>query len=145
MLSLPARPLLLDTHIWIWIVDGAVREIGQAAQNAVMEAGAMGRVLVSAISVWEVGMLEAKGRIRFTMEAGEWVGRALGAPGVHFSPLSPEVALDSTRLPEPVHGDPADRILIATARRVGATLVTRDTKIIDYGRRGLLSVIDANP
>ena len=145
MLSLPARPLLLDTHIWIWIVEGAVREIGHAAQNAVEEAAAMGRVLVSAISVWEVGMLEAKGRIRFSVEAGEWVRRALGAPGVHFSPLSPEVALDSTRLPEPVHGDPADRILIATARRVGATLVTRDTKIIDYGRKGLLSVIDANP
>ena len=145
MLSLPARPLLLDTHVWIWIVDGAVREIGHAAQNAVMEAGATGRVLVSAISVWEVGMLEAKGRIRFSMEVGEWVRRALGAPGVHLSPLSPEVALDSTRLPEPVHGDPADRILVATARRVGATLVTRDTKILDYGRQGLLSVIDATP
>lgn len=83
--------------------------------------------------------------VRFSMEVGEWVRRALGAPGVHFSPLSPEVALDSTRLPEPVHGDPADRILVATARRVGATLVTRDTKILDYGRQGLLSVIDATP
>jgi len=145
MLSLPARPLLLDTHVWIWVLEGAVREIGHAAHDAVMEASASGRVLVSAISVWEVGMLEAKGRVRFSMEVGEWVRRALGAPGVHFSPLSPEVALDSTRLPELVRGDPADRILIATARRVGATLVTRDTKILDYGRQGLLSVIDATP
>jgi PIN domain nuclease of toxin-antitoxin system len=143
--SLPARTLLLDTHVWIWMVEGAVTELGHAAQNAVMEAGAIGRVLVSAISVWEVGMLEAKGRIRFSIEAGEWVRRALSAPGVHFSPLTPEVALDSTRLPGPVHGDPADRILIATARRVGATLVTRDTKILEYGRQGLLTVIDAAP
>lgn len=139
------RPLLLDTHIWIWMVEGLPGEIGHAAQNAVMEAGAVGRVLVSPISVWEVGMLEAKGRIRFSIEAGEWVRRALAAPGVHLSPLTPEVALDSTRLPGPVHGDPADRILIATARRVGATLVTRDTKILDYGRQGLLNVIDATP
>src|SRR6202008_4611915 len=99
MLSLPPRPLLRDAHVWVWIMDGAVSQVGRDAQNAVMEAGATGRVLVSAISVWEVGMLEAKGRIRFSMEAGEWVRRALGAPGVHFSPLSPEVALDSTRLP----------------------------------------------
>jgi PIN domain nuclease of toxin-antitoxin system len=110
-----------------------------------MEAGAIGKVLVSAISVWEVGMLEAKGRVRFTVEVGEWVRRALAAPGVHLAPLTPEIALDSTRLPEPVHGDPADRILVATARRMGATLVTRDTKILDYGRQGLLSVIDATP
>jgi PIN domain nuclease of toxin-antitoxin system len=145
MLSLPARPLLLDTHVWIWMLEGAVRELGRDAHNAVEEAGAGGRVLVSAISVWEVAMLEAKGRIRFSMEVGEWVRRALGAPGVHLSPLSPEVAVDSTRLPAPVHGDPADRILIATARRVGATLVTRDAKILDYARQGLLDVIDANP
>ena len=145
MLSLPARPLLLDTHIWIWVLEGAVPEIGHAAQNAVMEASDLGRVLVSAISVWEVGMLEAKGRVRFTMEAGEWVRRALAAPGVHFAALTPEIALDSTRLPDPVHGDPADRILIATARRMGATLVTRDSKILEYGRQGLLSVIDATP
>jgi PIN domain nuclease of toxin-antitoxin system len=145
MLSLPPRPLLLDTHIWIWVLEGAVPEIGHAAQNQMTESGAMGRVLVSAISVWEVGMLEAKGRVRFSLEIGEWVRRALTAPGVRLAPLTPEIALDSTRLPEPVHGDPADRILIATARRMGATLVTRDTKIIDYGRQGLLTVIDATP
>ena len=145
MLSLPPRPLLLDTHIWIWVLEGAVPEIGHAAQNQMTESGAMGRVLVSAISVWEVGMLEAKGRVRFSLEVGEWVRRALTAPGVRLAPLTPEIALDSTRLPEPVHGDPADRILIATARRTGATLVTRDAKIVDYGRRGLVSVLDATP
>lgn len=145
MLSLPPRPLLLDTHVWVWIMDGAAEQVGGTAANAVMEAGAIGKVLISAISVWEVGMLEAKGRVRFSMEVSEWVRRALGAPGVHLSPLSPEIAIDSTRLPEPMHGDPADRILIATARRVGATLVTRDHKILEYGREGLLSVIDANP
>ncbi len=145
MRSLPTPPLLLDTHVWIWVMEGEAREVAPAVRHAVEEAGAAGRVLVSAISVWEVAMLAAKGRIRFRMEVDEWVRRALNAPGVHFSGLSPDVAVDSTRLPEPIHGDPADRILIATARRTGATLVTRDLKIVDYGRQGLLSVLDATP
>lgn len=143
MLSFPAPPLLLDTHVWIWVMEGATREVGPATRRAVEEAGARGRILVSAISVWEVGMLEAKGRIRFSLEIGEWVRRGLGAPGVQFSGLSPDVALGSARLPEGIHGDPADRMLIATARQTGATLVTRDHKIVDYGRQGLLSVMDA--
>lgn len=145
MRSLPTPPLLLDTHVWIWVMEGAGREIGPVAHAAVEEAGADGRVLVSAISVWEVAMLAAKGRIRFSMDVSEWVRRALNAPGVHFTGLTPDVAVDSSRLPEPIHGDPADLILIATARRTGATLVTRDHKIVDYGRKGLLAVLDATP
>ena len=145
MRSLPPPPLLLDTHVWIWTIDGQARELSGEALDAVAEAGELGRVIVSAISVWEVAMLEAKGRLRFAMDVGEWVRRALTAPGVLLADLTPEVAVDSTRLPEPVPGDPADRILIATARRTGATLVTRDARIVDYGRRGLLSVIDATP
>jgi PIN domain nuclease of toxin-antitoxin system len=144
ILSLPARPLLLDTHVWIWAMDGWLGELGQVAHDEIVQAGMDGRLLISAISVWEVGMLEAKGRIRFAMEVGEWVRRALEAPGVRLSPLTPEVAIDGSRLPQGVHGDPADRILMATARRVGATLVTRDAKILDYGRQGILSVLDAS-
>jgi len=143
MLSFPAPPLLLDTHVWIWVMEGAAREVGPATRRAVEEAGARGRVLVSAISVWEVGMLEAKGRLRLSLEIGEWVRRGLGAAGVQFQGLTPDVALASARLPEGVHGDPADRMLIATARQTGATLVTRDPKIVDYGRQGLLAVMDA--
>jgi PIN domain nuclease of toxin-antitoxin system len=143
MRSLPAPPLLLDTHVWIWTMLGNTRELGRQTREAITEGSSAGRLLVSAISVWEVGMLDAKGKVRFSLEVGEWVRQALTAPGVHLAPLTPEVAIDSSRLPEPMHGDPADRILIATARRTGATLVTRDTKILDYGTQGLLSVIDA--
>jgi len=141
--SIPLRPLLLDTHVWIWALEGNTHELSVDAQDAVAEAGAVGRVLVSVISCWEVGMLEAKGRIRFTIEPGEWVRRGLQAPGVTLAPLSPEIALDSSRLPGTVHGDPADRILMATARRTGATLVTRDRAILEYAREGHLSVLDA--
>ncbi|HKP74730.1 MAG TPA: type II toxin-antitoxin system VapC family toxin [Longimicrobiaceae bacterium] len=140
--SSPLRPLLLDTHVWIWVMNGWLGKIGYQTHDAVAQAGLDGRILISAMSVWEIGMLEAKGRIRFSMEAGEWVRRALSAPGVRITPLSPEVAIDSSRLPDGVHGDPADRMLIATARRVGATLVTRDLKILEYGQQGILSVLD---
>lgn len=138
-------PLLLDTHVWIWLMDGMEREMGAEALEMVRVASARGRVMVSAISVWEVAMLDAKGRVRFSMEAGEWVRRALGAPGLRLAALSPEIAVESARLPGTAHGDPADRILIATARLAGATLVTRDGKILEYARSGHLSVLDAAP
>lgn len=143
MPDFPPPPVLLDTHVWIWVMEGDDGKLGGAARGAVETAARDGRVLVSAISVWEVAMLQAKGRIRFTLDVREWIRRALGAPGVHLSAFTPEVAVDSTQLPEPLHGDPADRILVATARRTGATLVTRDGKLLEYGARGMLAVLDA--
>jgi PIN domain nuclease of toxin-antitoxin system len=138
-------PLLLDTHVWIWVMEGRTDEVPSAVLEAVERAQADGRVWVSAISVWEVGMLEAKGRLTLSRGIREWVRRALGVPGVRLAELSPEVALDSSSLPGSVHGDPADRILIATARNLGATLVTRDRHIVGYGEQGLLAVLDASP
>jgi PIN domain nuclease of toxin-antitoxin system len=143
MRSLPDPPLLLDTHVWIWAMTGAEGELGQSARSTITSAAEGGRLLVSVISVWEVGMLESKGRLHLAWEVGEWVRRALSAPGIALAPLTPEVALDSSRLPAPLHGDPADRMLIATARRTGARLVTRDAKILEYGDQGMLAVIDA--
>ena len=90
-------------------------------------------------------MLEAKGRLTLSRGMRDWVRRALGVPGVRLAELSPELALDSSSLPGTVHGDPADRILIATARHLGATLVTRDRHIVAYGEQGLLAVLDATP
>ena len=141
--KLPIPELLLDTHVWIWVMEGAQREIGRRAREAVEAASASGRLLVSAISVWEVAMLGAKGRIQFSLELGEWIRKGLTAPGVHLVPISPPIAIDSARLPPEAHGDPADRILMATARRSGATLVTRDHRILHCARHGLLSVLDA--
>jgi PIN domain nuclease of toxin-antitoxin system len=138
-------PLLLDTHVWIWLMDGLERELGRRALEEIRATSARGGLLVSAISVWEVAMLEAKGRVRFGLEVGEWVRRGLAAPGLSLAELTPEAALDSARLPGEIHGDPADRILVATARRLGATLVTRDAKILEYASSGYLSVLDAAP
>ncbi|HEX2091999.1 MAG TPA: type II toxin-antitoxin system VapC family toxin [Longimicrobiaceae bacterium] len=144
MPELPAR-LLLDTHVWIWLMEGAAAEVAPSVLERIRQASARGMVLVSAISAWEVAMLAAKGRIRLAMEVGEWVRRGLAAPGVRLAELSPEILVESTRLPGEVHGDPADRMLIATARRVGAALVTRDAAILAYARDGHLAVVDATP
>jgi PIN domain nuclease of toxin-antitoxin system len=103
-------------------------------------------ILISAISIWEIGMLEAKVRLRLSMDASVWVERALSAPGVHIIPIGPDVAIESCRLPGARPADPADRLLIATARLTGAGLVTRDRHIVNYaGMVSGLVVVDATP
>src|SRR5690348_11517441 len=128
------KPILLDTHHWVWLQLGAVTEFTGKARKAVEQAAAEGRLLLSVISVWELGMLEAKRRIRLQSPCEQWVQEALATPGLTLVPLTPEIALDSSRLPGSFHGDPADRIIVATARRLGARLLTSDQKLIDYGR-----------
>jgi PIN domain nuclease of toxin-antitoxin system len=128
-------PILLDTHYWIWLQAGAWGELSPSERKAVMEAGVHGRLLLSVISVWELGLLESKGRVSLDRPCEEWVREALATPGLSVAPLTPEIALASTRLPQPFHGDPADRIIVATARTMGVRLATRDSKIREYGRK----------
>lgn len=134
--------IVLDTHAWIWVVAGD-RTLSGEARSAIETAAAAGAVLVPAIVVWELAMLEARGRITLAKPCPEWVDDALAAPGFALAPLSPDVAVESVRLPQPFHDDPADRLIVATARVAGAALVTRDRRILDYGARGHLRVIRA--
>ena len=128
------NPLLLDTHAWLWLVGG-LEPLKRSVLSTVERGARQGRIRVSAISVWEVAMLEAKGRIRLSKDCLSWVHDALASPGISLVPLTPEIAVESCRLPGTFHGDPADRILVATARLLGATLITRDTTILSYGRK----------
>lgn len=88
-------------------------------------------------------MLVSKGRLMLAQDVGEWIQAALALPGIRLEPLSPEVAVASTRLPGALHPDPADRIIVATARRLEATLVTADGLLIEYAAAGHLKVLDA--
>jgi PIN domain nuclease of toxin-antitoxin system len=88
-------------------------------------------------------MLEAKGRIELPLGCLEWVRRALEAPGMALVPLTPEVAIASSRLPGAFHGDPVDRVLVATARNLDVTLVTQDSRILAYSKEHHLPVISA--
>jgi PIN domain nuclease of toxin-antitoxin system len=139
------QPLLLDTHVWIWIMEGTSAELSPSAIAKIRGSSRTEHLLVSAISVWEVAMLDVKGRITLSMDCSTWVERALAAPGLEFVALSPTIAIQSTRLPGDPPSDPADRMLIATAREMGARLVTRDRRLIDYAARGHLAILNATP
>jgi PIN domain nuclease of toxin-antitoxin system len=125
---------LLDTHTWYWLVDGSPR-LPDRARDTIEGAAADGELLVSVMSVWEIGMLEAKGRVTFDLPCLDWIRLAL-APPLRLAPITPEIAVESTRLPEPFHHDPVDRLLTATARVEGLTLMTRDRRILDYAAQG---------
>ncbi|MCC7265489.1 MAG: type II toxin-antitoxin system VapC family toxin [Candidatus Latescibacteria bacterium] len=137
----PRQPLLLDTHTWIWLMNGEEPLRSSPARRVIEAAAGKALLRVSPISVWEVGMLEAKGRIALDLEVEAWVGQALAAPGIALAPLTAEIALASSRLPGALHGDPADRMLVATARSLGAALVTRDKELVAYGKRGFVPVL----
>ena len=136
----PDTCLLLDTHVWIWLLEGVPGKLDRSDIRLITRTSETAGLLVSAISVWELGVLEAKGRVSLSTGIHAWVERALDAPGVTLAGISPAIALDASRLPGASHGDPADRILIATARQHGARLATRDRAILDYARTGALLV-----
>lgn len=141
---MPEGLLLYDTHAWIWSIEGNRDQLGPGARESIERAEGAGGLRVSAISVWEIAMLQSKGRVQISMDLGQWVRQALAAPGTRLVPLEPEIAIESTRLPGEFHGDPADRILAATARVLGAVFLSRDRAILAYAKQGHLSVVDAS-
>lgn len=136
--------IVLDTHVWLWVVEGDRSQLASHAIQAI-DASRRGDIHVSAISVWEVAMLEAKGRISLSRPVDDWVRSALRAPGTRLLSLAPEIAIESTRLPGSAHGDPADRILIASARVTGGKLATRDRVILNYATGGHVAALDVTP
>lgn len=133
--------LVLDTHVWIWLVNGDERLQSSKTLPLIEEAAELSSVHVSAISVWEVSMLEAKNRISFSIDCLDWIRQALEAPGISLVPLTPEIAVLSSRLPGSFHGDPADRIIVATALELKASLITMDKQILRYSKSVPLKVM----
>lgn len=140
--GLPLTPLLLDTHVLVWLLSGNDR-LGAAAREAIQQAAEAGELHVSAISPWEIAVLVGKGQLLLEQDVDAWVQAALALPGIHLEPVSPAVAVASTRLPGEIHADPADRIIAATARHLGAALVTADGLLLDYAAAGHLRVLPA--
>jgi PIN domain nuclease of toxin-antitoxin system len=132
--------LLLDTHIWLWLVIGD-KTLKKSAVSTIKKAAQHHSIYISAISMWEVAMLEFNGRIALGCSTGEWIHRALSAPGLSLAALSPEIVVDSVNLPDDFHKDPADRIIVATARKMNLTLLTRDDRILKYSKRGFVNTI----
>lgn len=138
-----SEPLLLDTHALVWSVEERPR-LGSAAKRAINFAAQLNQLAVSAISPWEVALLVSKGRLTLSTDAIVWVRDALSKPGVNLIPLEPEIAVASTRLPFDMNSDPADRIIVATARHLGATLVTADQELLKLSKKGHFRGIDAS-
>lgn len=135
-------PLLLDTHVLLWMVEDHPR-LGRGAAKSLNEAARQDRILISFITPWEIGVLVNKKRIDLKKDAMSWVGDALALPGVHLAGLDPEIAVASTQLPFDMHADPADRILVATARHLGAVLVTADRALLELAKRRYIGALNA--
>ena len=130
----PAR-LLLDTCAAIWITERA-RLSAEAieAMNAAQRDGEA--VLVSPITAWERGLLASRGRLASPISPLRWFERLVSDAKLSVCELTASILVDSSFLPGPIHGDPADRIIIATARALDLMVVTRDRHILDYAAQG---------
>jgi PIN domain nuclease of toxin-antitoxin system len=137
-----AQPLLLDTHVWLWVVAGSP-ELSARARQTIDKAAAQGALRIAAISLWEIALLASRGRIVLGKSISFWLDEALAEPCPTIELLNPQVAIESYALPELFHPDPADRMIVATARVTGAVLMTRDRQILDYAARGHLTAIAA--
>lgn len=134
------RPFLLDTCACLWIVADEISEKAAQAVTATRDAGLS--VYVSPITAWEIGILFGKGRLRSNYAPQRWFELLLSKPSVALAPLPPAALMDSWFLPPGIGDDPADRIIAATAREFGYTVMTRDKALLDYGREGHLSVLE---
>lgn len=133
--------VLLDTHVWLWLSQGNDRLLDTPGLAAIEKAKDSGGVLISIISIWEVGMLASKGRILARQDYRQWVNRAFEERDVHLQPMTLGIALETSSLPGEFHADPADRILVATARELNIPLITADARILAYANSGHVKAI----
>ena len=123
--------IVLDTHVWVLFVSNPEllsKRAKRSLDTAMEEKG----ILIASISTWEVALLVAKKRLRLTLSVTDWIAKSEALPFITFIPVDNSVAIKSVNLPQPLHDDPADRIIIATAISMGVPLVTKDKKLLKY-------------
>ena len=127
-----SRAPLLDTHVWVWWVEGDPRLRPQISQllDALPETQ---RPIISGISLWEVAMLTSLSRLKLNRALDEWFRLAANAKTVQIWPITVAIAAEVAELPDTFHRDPADRIIVATSRSRNWPLLTMDRRIIDSG------------
>ncbi len=122
---------VIDTHVWVWW-NMVPAKLSARARAVLSSPARYDELLLSAISPWEFAKLLEKGRLGISCNAEEWINRALEMAKLRLVPLSPVIAYRSTVLPVPFHEDPADQIIVATAREEDATVLTADDRIRSY-------------
>jgi PIN domain nuclease of toxin-antitoxin system len=135
------KPLLLDTCTLIFMTERT--RMAPAAVETLQAATEGGEITyVSPITAWEVGMLSSRGRLQLLIRPERWFSNLFEVPGVRLAEMSPDVLIASSFLPGKPPKDPTDRIMAATARELGATLITRDRALLDYGAQGHVAVLE---
>lgn len=134
--------IILDTHIFVWMITEK-NKLNKNIQEIITQNVPGHRILISAITVWEIAMLVQKGRLQFTIPVKPWIEKALTTPGITIIPLTPTLLLESCLLSGNFHDDPADRMIVATAKVENATLLTRDHRILDYSKHGYINALKA--
>ena len=124
-------PTLLDTHAWLWWLAEETR-LSKRAKAAIDRARKQGDLWLSMISIWEVAKKVQKQQLALDRPLEEWLDAATSIEGLHLWELTRPILVQSCQLPKPFHGDPADQILVATARHHGALVVTKDDRIRKY-------------
>ena len=124
-------PRLLDTHAWIWWVTEDSR-LSRKAKAEIARAAEDRSLLLSMISIWELAKKVEKGQLTLDRDLNDWLDPALTPNALQLVELDRRVLVDSCRLPQPFHGDPADQIIVSTARTHAALLITKDRRIRNY-------------
>jgi PIN domain nuclease of toxin-antitoxin system len=122
--------VMLDTHTWLFWINDSINLLGKEALKLLKKDTVLG---VSVISCWEVGMLVNKQRIALNTDVQDWIDLAISYPKIEVVDLTPQIAVLSTRLPGDFHGDPADRIIVASALKNNCSLITKDKQIYNWG------------
>ncbi len=136
--------LLLDTHVWLWSVNGDARRVGRRTRRLLSRAESQDAIRVSPVSLFELVALHTLGRVRLARSPEQWIGEALDSAGVRVAELSPAMAIDAGSISRELLSDPLDRLLVATARHLEATLLTSDERILAFAARtGEVRALDA--
>ena len=123
--------IVLDTHVWVWFISNP-ELLSKAAKKAINVSMEQKAIFISSISAWELALLAAKKRLKLTIDVTDWITKSERLPFLQFIPVDNSVAVKSVNLPQPLHKDPADRLIIATAITIAAPVVTKDEKLWDY-------------
>jgi len=123
--------VVLDTCAWLWFCSNR-RKLSKPAAEAIRREQPRAGLVVSIFSAWEIAKLVEKRKLEFSVPCRDWIDQACRVDGITVHPLTPEICVESTELPGVFHGDPADQIIVATARTLAAPIVTADRRILEY-------------
>lgn len=132
--------ILLDTHVWLWLATGD-ESLSGAVRKVLEKAEARGELSISAISLLEVANMARRNRIQLPISLNEGFERALSRASIGLIPVTPRIAAETALLPEGFHGDPADRLIAATARVEDLMLCTHDKDLLRYAKLGIFRAL----